>query len=346
MIAALGLTLLTLTAGPNPDLGSAGADEARPAPAGTVIVANMDDDSVWLIDAATGRRRASFSTHIAPHEIAVSSDGRRAAVTNYGDQRGPGNVVQLFDVARGAVTHEIEIAGYERLHGAAFMEADTLLALTSERTGEVLIVSAVDGTIHRRLETEGEASHMLSVGGPWIYTANIISGTVSRIDPDGDRPTTTWPAGTRTEGVAATPDGREGWTGSMEDGSVVGVDGATGEVVARVEGLEVPYRLAVTPDGGTIAVSDPGAGTLVLIDRSSGQVRATIDIDAAAVAAGLGAASSPQGLALSDDGAWAFVSAKGIDKVALVDLAGARVVRFFDTGPGPDGIAFSRTAGT
>ena len=345
MRGALGLTLLALTASPASD-PEEGYGHAQLALTGTVIVANMDDDSVWLIDAATGRRRASFSTHIAPHEIAVSSDGRRAAVTNYGDERGPGNVVQIFDVEGGAVTHEIAISGYERLHGAAFMENDTLLALTSERTGEVLVVSVADGTVHRRLATGGEASHMLSVGGPWIYTANIASGTVSRIDPSGAVPTLSWPAGTRTEGLAATPDGREGWTGSMEDGSVVGVDGATGEIVARVDGLGVPYRLAVTPDGGTVVVSDPEAGALVLIDRSAGKVRATVDIDAAAAASGMAATSSPQGFVLSDDGAWAFVSAKGIDKVAVVDLAAARVARFLDSGAGPDGIAFSPVPGS
>jgi DNA-binding beta-propeller fold protein YncE len=315
------------------------------APSGTVIVAGMNADAVWLIDLPSGEHRGTVATHIAPHEVAVSGDGRLAVVTNYGDQRGPGNLIQLLDVQHASIEREIVIDGYERIHGAAFLEGDSLLAVTSERTGEILVVGLADGAIRRKLPTGGRATHMLSPGGDWIYAANIVDGTVSRIDPAGTEPTRTWAAGTRTEGVAATPDGRQGWTGSMEGGEVTGVDGATGDVVARITGLQVPYRLAVTPDGETIVVSDPPAGQLVLIDRAVGAVRARVDITAAAAAEGLTGDVSPQGFTLSRDGRWAFVSTKAIDRVAIVDLANASVLKFLEAAAGPDGIAFSPVRG-
>jgi len=318
---------------------------AQAGPTGTVLVANMDDDSVWLIDLETGVHRATVQTHIAPHEVAVSADGRTAAVTNYGDERGPGNLVQVFDVPSGDVIGEFEVDGYQRLHGAAFLPGDSLLVLTSERTGELLVVGLEDGGIRRKLSTGGEASHMLALGGEWIYAANIRSGTVSRIDPSGQTQTLAWPAGTRTEGLAATPDGLEGWTGSMDAGTVVGVSGETGEVVATIEGLQVPYRLAVTPDGATVVVSDPEAEQIVLIDRASGTLSGRIDMAAASAEAGLGSAPSPQGFVLSRDGRWAFVSTKTINRVAVVDLRSQRVVRFLESGLGPDGIAFSPVRG-
>jgi DNA-binding beta-propeller fold protein YncE len=173
-----------------------------------------------------------------------------------------------------------------------------------------------------------------------MYVANIVDGTISRIDPDGVDSTRTWPAGSRTEGVVATPDGLEGWTGSMDAGVVTGVRGDDGAVVARIEGLKVPYRLAVTPDGRTIVVSDPEAGTLVLIDRRAGAITRSIDINAAAREQGLGDAS-PQGFMLSPDGKWAYLSANAIQRVAVVDLTVGRVVRFVPAGNAPDGIAFS-----
>ncbi|GMV08025.1 MAG: hypothetical protein AMXMBFR53_43000 [Gemmatimonadota bacterium] len=324
-------------------LGADAVDaQTTPLPEGTVLVAGMNDDSVWLVDVPTGERRGVIATRVAPHEVAVSRDGRMAVVTNYGDQRrGPGNLLQVLDVAAATVVRELVVEGYERLHGVAFLPGDSLLVLTSERTGELLVVGLEDGAIRRKLPTGGRASHMVSLGGAWAYTANIVDGTVSRVDPTGATETRTWPAGTRTEGVAATPDGAEGWTGSMEGGVVTGVEGATGRVVARIEGLRVPYRLAVTADGATVVVSDPEAEELVLVDRARGAVRARVDVGAAAAEAGLGTETSPQGFTLSPDGRWAFVSTKGIDRVAVVELAAARVVTFLPSGAGPDGIAFT-----
>lgn len=314
-------------------------------PAGTILVANMDGNSVWLIDAATGARRAEIATHIAPHEVMLSSGGGLAAVTNYGLREGPGNLVQFIDVASGTLTHEIEVEGYQRLHSAAFLPGDSLLVLSSERTGEALVVGVRDGVIRRKLSTGGRASHMVSRGGRWLYAANILDGTVSRIDPNGIDSTRVWPAGSRTEGVVATPDGLEGWTGSMDAGVVTGVRGEDGQVVARIEGLQVPYRLAVTPDGATIVVSDPEAGTLVMIDRHAGTIIRSIDINAAAQAQGLGATPSPQGFMLSPDGKWAYLSANAIQRVAVVDLTAGEVVRFVVAGAAPDGIAFSPVVG-
>ena len=145
--------------------------------------------------------------------------------------------------------------------------------------------------------------------------------------------------------MAATPDGMEGWTGSMGGGTVGGVRGETGEVVATIEGLQVPYRLAVTPDGSMVVVSDPGAEELVLIDRVSGTFSGRTDMAAASAEAGFGNEPSPQCFTLSRDGHWALVSNKAINRVAVVDLRSQRVVRFLEAGSAPDGIAFSPVRG-
>lgn len=309
-------------------------------PGGTLVVAGMAAEEVWLLDLPAGTRRAVIPTRTAPHEVAASADGRTAVVTNYGGREAAGNLIQVLDVEAGTVVRELVVDGYERIHGAAFLPGDSLLIVTSERTGELVVVGTDDGRVRWTVPTGGRASHMLAPGGDWIYTANIVDGTVSRVDPSGEHPTLVWPAGTRTEGIAATPDGAEGWTGSMEGGDVVGIEGATGREVARIGGLQVPYRLAVTPDGATVVVTDPEAEQLVLVDRSAGTIRARIDVGAAAEAVGEAGGTSPQGFALSPDGRWAFVSTKGIDRVTVVDLAAARVVGFLDAPAGPDGIAF------
>ena len=46
-------------------LAQAGA--AQEGLTGTVLVANMDDDSVWLLDLASGNKRGEITTHVPPH---------------------------------------------------------------------------------------------------------------------------------------------------------------------------------------------------------------------------------------------------------------------------------------
>src|SRR6478672_6929993 len=45
------------------------------APAGTVIVSNMNDNTVMLLDARTRALLATLPTGRAPHEVATSHDG-------------------------------------------------------------------------------------------------------------------------------------------------------------------------------------------------------------------------------------------------------------------------------
>lgn len=313
---------------------------AQTPPSGTIIVSNMDARTTSLIDLSSGEVRAVVDSRADPHEVALSRDGRTAIVTNYGAP-GPGNLLQVLDVPSGTVLREIELVGRERLHGVTFLPGDSLLAVTSERTSELLVVGFGDGGVRSALPTLGGAPHMLAGGGGWLWAANITGGSLARLDPNGRTASMAWPAGERTEGVATTPDGTEGWTGSMSTGTVVGIDAETGERVATVTGLGVPYRLAVTPDGRHVVVTDPGRERLVLIDRTAGSIAAEIDIGLAAATVGLGSAPSPQGFTITPDGEWALVSAKAIDRVAVVHLPSRRVTRFIETGAGPDGIGFS-----
>ncbi|HEY9225940.1 MAG TPA: hypothetical protein VIP11_04790, partial [Gemmatimonadaceae bacterium] len=69
-------------------------------PTGTVIVSNMNDHTVTLIDAASGRVVATLPTGEGPHEVAASHDGRWALVSNYGVRGKPGSTITVIDVER------------------------------------------------------------------------------------------------------------------------------------------------------------------------------------------------------------------------------------------------------
>ncbi len=331
----------------DPALNPAIPDNPK-VPTGTLVVANMADNSISLIDTSGSSPMVRLDAVYAPHEVALSADGRLAAVTNYGGQDEAGNVIQIVGIEQGTVLRELTIEGHERIHGVAFWPNKGQLCATSEKTGEVLMIDSLDGTIRSKRATKGRGSHMLAIGGNWIYTANAFDGTISGLPIDSATTTKVWPseAGARTEGIAATRDGREVWTGSMQSGTVVGLESASGLEVARIEGLAVPYRLAIGRDQSQVFVSDPGSQKLVIISREHSMVDAVIDMGAASAEAGLGKTPSPQGLFISPDGEWAFVSTKAIHRVALVHLRSRKVVRFMESGMGPDGLAFTTVSMT
>ena len=50
---------------------------------------------------------------------------------------------------------------------------------------------------------------------------------------------------------------------------------------------------------------------------------------------------SPQGVILSRDGRFAFVTLKALGKVAVIDIAGAKLLKTLNVGGGSDGVGFS-----
>jgi len=99
--------------------GTSGAPNAVAAsPAGTVVVANMGDNTATLIDVATKRVVATLPTGNGAHEVAVSHDGRWAVVSNYGVRGAPGNTLTVIDVAAAVVTRTIDLGEFRRPHSS------------------------------------------------------------------------------------------------------------------------------------------------------------------------------------------------------------------------------------
>src|SRR5215813_10907592 len=78
-------------------LASTGVAQAQvPAPA--LLVLNKNDATLSIIDPASGKTLGTVPTGEAPHELAVSTDGKLAFVANYGAQT-PGNTISVIDLA-------------------------------------------------------------------------------------------------------------------------------------------------------------------------------------------------------------------------------------------------------
>jgi len=176
-----------------------------------------------------------------------------------------------------------------------------------------------------------------------IYTSNVADGTVSELDVPGRKFVREFTVAPAVEGIAVTPGGEQVWVGSNQAKTVTIVDPATASTALTIAGFGMPYRLAVTPDGRTVVITDPPNAVVRIIDRATRKDRATVKIpaDSVAATAEFPGSPSPEGVILSRDGRTAFVALQGRSRVAVIDIATATVTGYMPTGAGPDGIAYS-----
>ena len=315
------------------------------APVGTLVVSNMNDATATVLDAATGRVHATLPTGEGPHEVAISRDGKWALVSNYGVRGKPGSTITVIDVARAAVARTITIEGFQRPHGMAFLPGDELVAVTAEANSAVLIVHVPSGRVLDTLPTKGRASHMvaLTADGKRAFTANIADGTVSSIDITGRDSTATIRVGRQPEGITVTPDGRYVWVGSNQDSTVTVVDTRTRAAVDTLRGFGMPYRIAVSPDSRLVVISDPVKAEVRIVNAADRKTKFTIAVpkDSLVATAEVPGSPSPEGVAISRDSRWAFVTLQGRNRVITIDLGRGVITAYAPTGTWSDGIGFS-----
>lgn len=333
IISALALTLVASTTA------------AQSAGSGTLIVANMSDNTATVIDLDRQEVLATLPTGPAPHEIAVTGDGRYAVITNYGDRGIRGKSLTIIDLEAVAVARTIDLGLYERPHGVAVLPGDSLAAVTSEVNQSVVLVHIHTGEIVGSIPTNARASHMLTMdaAGERIYTTNIVEGSITEIDVAARQPLRTVEIAPLVEGIAVNPDGALIWIGSNKDKTVNVFDPESGKIVATLEGFGFPYRMAVTPDSRTVVLSDPASGEIRIVDVATREERHRVIVprDGVLASAEIPDSPAPEGIALSRDNRLAYVSLQGKNQAAVVDLETGTITAVFDTGGWPDGIGYS-----
>jgi DNA-binding beta-propeller fold protein YncE len=149
--------------------------------------------------------------------------------------------------------------------------------------------------------------------------------------------------GRQPEGVAITPNGARAWAGSNQDSIVVVVGLDRGQPIDTIRGFGLPYRLAVSPDGESVVVTDPVKATVRAFDESTRRQRWSISIaaDSLVPTAEVKGSASPEGVTISRDSRWAYVTLQGRNRVIAIDLATGAIAAWGISGVWSDGIGFS-----
>lgn len=300
---------------------------------GTLVVTNKTPATATIIDVATGRVHATLPTGQGPHEVAISGDGRVAVVTDYGAQGPGGNTLTVIDVPAKRVARTIELGTYRRPHGIRFLPGDSLVAVTSEASRNVLVVHVAEGAVRRVIPTGQAGSHMVGVvaDGSRLFTGNIGSNSVSELNGASGELVRTFEVPAQPEAINVTPDGAEVWVGSNATGRVSVLDPKSGNVVTAAEGLGWPYRVLFTPDLKTVMLPDLRNEELRFLDRASRRELSRLTFSGGA----------PQGITITPDGRYVFQSLSQQGRVAIIDVATRAVVGQLGAGDTPDGVVYT-----
>ena len=297
---------------------------------GVLLIGNKGEDTVSFVDLGTGQELGRSPTGKMPHEIAISPDGRQAAVVAYGDK-----TIDLFDVATRAKLKTIDLSPNEGPHGIAWLK-DGRIVVTTERSRSIAVVDPVAAKVVSSIKTDQDGTHMVAVtaDGTTAYTSNIPAGTVTVVDLGGGKKLRDIAVGGRPEGIALSKDELILWVGDLEGSRVQAFDTDTFDRLAEVRTGGVPIRVAASPDGKWIVTSNLGAGGLSIIDAASRKLVRDVPLSGSEEAGQVT-------IIFSRDGSRLYAAETGANVVAEVDLASGKVLRRLPAGKNGDGLAIA-----
>ena len=304
---------------------------------GTVVVVNQKSDSITLVDLATLEAYRHVKVVAAPHEAAVSPDGRTVVVTNYARPGAPQRWLSVIALPSGETVRTIDLTPYRKPHDVRWVDAERVVC-TAEADSALLIVHVGTGAVERVIRTGNALSHMLALSTDRrrIYCSNMTAGSVSAFDFATGEKLADIPTGKECEGVGVSPDGRWVVAGNRAEDTISIIDAESLKVVARVASPGFPYRVQFTPDGKHALVPHAQSGALVMLDVVKRKVTRVIALSGTQVEDPSTAGVFPQ-----PDGRHAFVTVRNDDSVLVLDLVTGETLARVQAQSSPDGVAWS-----
>lgn len=322
-------------------------------PGEKLVVMDPTTSRALLVDPERRTVLARVPTGALAHEVAVSPDGRRAYVANYGVPDGaagtaypiPEASITVVDLETGIVLStlrpfrtaagEVLSVRYRGLHDIQVGAGGSRLYLTSEADSSVLELDAHTGEVLMQWKTGAAMSHTLATSrdARKLFIANRWSDSLTVID----RLTVTAhriPTGREPEGLALSPSGQELWVGNRGDHTITVIDTRRQRRLATLDaGGRDPVRLAFRPDGAEVWVANASSRELAVFDARGRELLATVPLDVA-----------PRDLVFAPDGRRLYVTAPDAGRVLVVDARWHHVLDSFGTGGSPSGLAWGHLA--
>jgi DNA-binding beta-propeller fold protein YncE len=312
--------------------------QAAESSRGFLLVANKGDRTLSVVDTEKNVQIAAIPENgITGHEVAASTDGKRAFVPIYGNsgvgQPGTdGRLLRVIDLASREIVGTVDFGKGVRPHCAIYHPKTGLLYVTTEIENAIAVIDPKTLKIVGSIPTGQPESHMLAISSDARrgYTANVGPGTVSVIDIPAKKVLKVIPISKNTQRIAISVDDRWVFTSDQTKPQLAVIDTQSNELKQWVPLPAKGYGTAATPDGKFLVIAMPAANQVGLLNLGSMKIEKTISVPKA-----------PQEVLIRPDGAIAYVSCDSSKKVAAINLHSWEVDALIDTGRGTDGLAWA-----
>lgn len=331
---------------------------AQSTPGRALLALSKANHTMAIVDPATLQVIAKVPVGEDPHELVASPDGKTAYVCIYGG--GSLHEINVIDLVAQKPLQNIDTRPLYGPHDITF--AKDKAWFTAEGSKAVGRYDPATGKLDWSMGTGQDRTHMIYVtpDGKRIYTTNVSSGTVSILQdtlmppasaaaqgnplppPPGNTPAPNagprqnWvqsviPVSKGSEGFDVSPNGKELWTASSEDGHIFIVDPWTKKLAASIDAkVTGANRLKFTPDGSMVFISSLRSGELTIYNAATRTEIKRLKL-------GKGAA----GILMDPAGSRAFVACSADNYIAVIDLKTLEVTNRLDVGGVPDGLAWA-----
>lgn len=314
---------------------------AAAASSGWLIVANKGDQTVGIIDPATGREVATVPEGgTTAHELIASPDGRLAYAPIYGNSGvgkpgTNGTKLVVVDLGTHKVTGELDFGHGVRPHCPLIGPKNGLLYVTTELEQSISVIDPKSLKVVSTIPTGQPESHMLAItrDGRRGYTANVGPGTVSVLDLEARKTLSVIPISAVTQRISLAADDSMAFTSDQTKPQLAVIDTATNKVKTWVPLPAPGYGTAATSDGRWLVVAVPTANKVAVVDLRAMKVAATVDVPKA-----------PQEVLIRPDQRVAYISCDASHQVAVISIGDWKAQKPIEAGKGVDGLAWASAA--
>ncbi len=276
------------------------------ARAAHVYVSNEDSESVTVLDADSGNTVATVPVGKRPRGIKLSHDGARLYVAVSGLPKCPPRVP---DQECAKLKHDLQADG-------------------------VAVIDTASLELVKLLEAGSDPEQFdLSRDGKLLFISNEDAATLSVLNVATGAVTATVPVGHEPEGVRVSPNGRWVIVTNETGNSVTVVDAQSFAVLDTLAVGQRPRDIAFTPDSATIYISGEFDSSIYHAAlRKGGAVERLLQ---------LRKDDRPMGLVLDAARKRLYVSTGRGGTIAVISLAGPRLLKEIPVGKRPWGLALS-----